>query len=321
MNDLPRWVVLLGTIALSIVLFFLGFFLFMPRATVGRIADAQIEKATGFRYDVEIEGANLSGLSSAAASDIRLRSRVSGIEGISPGTVTIDRASFGAGLFSLLRSKPSLRAKIDFPSGTARVYAKIQSKKEREVELQFHDVALADIGILRDIAKMPIVGTVRGTIVGQTNEDGAITSGKVDLNILGTRIGPRRITGADLPEDVRRIFSGEITIPALNAGDILLRGDIEDGVFKITEFVGQGPDLRLGGEGQINLRNPLTASNMQVTLSVAIDAGWVERAQIGGILSSVPMITRAQQGDELVFAIGGTLGKPSFNAGGSRRRR
>lgn len=320
MSDLPRWVQIIASIALGILLFWVGFFVFMPRATLGRIADAQIEKATRFQYDVDIQGAALAGPSAVRADGVRLRSRTSAIEGISPGAVQIERARIGAGLLSLVRQKPAIRARIDFPSGTMRVFAKIISKSERDIEIQFHDVALTDIGILRDILKMPIQGTVRGTIAGVTDESGTITSGKVDLNILSARIGPRRITGADLPEEVRRIFAGEIVIPAVNAGDLLLRGDIEDGVFKITEFVGQGPDLQLGGEGQINLRSPVTASNLQITLNVAIDAAWVENAQIGGILSSVPLITRAQQDDALVFAVSGTLGKPAFNAGGARRR-
>lgn len=320
MEKLPRWAQILGSVVLAVGLFFAGFFLLMPRASLGRIVDAQIEKATRWRYDVHVEGASLTSLTSAKMTGVRLRSRTSGIEGVSPGAMTINQARIGAGLFSLIRTKPSIRARVNFPSGDLRAYANIISKTERQIELQFHDVSLADIGILRDMAKMPIVGTVRGSIEGETDESGAIVNGKVDLNILDAQLGPRRITGADLPEDIRRIFAGEITIPPLHAGDLLLRGVIEDGVFKITEFEGQGRDLRLGGGGQVNLRDPMGTSDLQISLQVALDAAWVEKAQIGGLLSSVPMITRAQEDDNLVFAVSGTLGKPRFNPGGSGRR-
>ena len=321
MNNLPRWAQIGGSIALCILLFLFGFFGLMPRKSLGRIVDAQLEKATSFRYDVHVDSAALTGLSSASVQSIQLQSRASAIDGISPGVATIDRARVGAGLFSLLRQKPSIRSRIDFPSGTMRVYATVDKKSLSNLEIQFHDVDLADIGILRDTLKMPLLGTVRGTITGTTNDEGVIATGNVDLNILGARVGPRRITAADLPEDVRRIFAGEIVIPAVNAGDLLLRGNIEDGVLTITEFEGQGPDLRLGGDGQIHLRSPITTSDLQLALNVAIDARWVEEAQIGGILSSVPMIANAQQDDKLVFNLGGTLGRPRVISGtGSRRR-
>src|SRR5699024_10335350 len=132
---------------------------------------------------------------------------------------------------------------------------------------------------------------------------------------LGLIVGPRTLSGADLPAEVQRFFFGEINIPALDAGDILIRGAVDDSdVFVINEFVGQGDDLRLKAEGQIVPKAPATQSELALKLSVALDPAWVEEAQVGMILDNVPAISKAQEGDNLVFSITGPLGKPKFAA-------
>lgn len=316
--NLPSWALSVGTIVLSGLMFLVGLFVLMPRASLGYIAEAQIERATMFQYDATVQSAALSGISGVKASNLALKSRVPLPNNQPAGTVTIRKFRVNAGLLSVLRRQPAIRSRIDFPTGHARVMYR-HGTASRDIELQFFDVALADIGILRDKLRMPIQGALRGTIEAHINADKVVESGEIDINLLALNLGPRTITGPDLPADVQRFFSGEIVLPALHAGDILLRGSIEEGVFTIDEFAGQGEDLRLGGDGRVVLRPQTSASDLALNLSVAIDPQWVDDAKIGSLISGVPMITEAQQGDNLVFAVSGTLGKPRFSAAGTRR--
>lgn len=317
---LPTWSVRLGGALLVALFFLVGLFALMPKRSLGYIAQAQLEKATRFAYEVRIGGAALSGISGVRAEDISLRSRKEVSPNVAPGTLDVDRLRVNAGLFSVLRGKPSGRARIDFPTGHARALV-AQKDGGYALDLQFFDVSLMEVGILRDYARLPIRGTLRGSASGAVNGDGELLDANIDLNILGLVLGPRLVTGTDLPPDVGRFFAGELTIPPLDAGDVLLRAAVnEDGALEIGEFVGAGPDLRLGGEGRLHPKAPITNSELDLELSVAVDPEWVNRAQIGALISGVPTIARAQQGDNLIFAVTGPLRKPTFAAAGERRR-
>lgn len=318
--SLPRWAIQL--IGISVVLLFLlvGFFTLMPRRSLGYIAEAQLERGTRFQYDVHVGGAALSGLTGVKATDIRLRSRAEVSENVAPGTLEIEKFKVNAGLLSLLRRQPAARARIDFPTGHARVFVR-QSKEGRELELQFFDVSLMELGILRDKARIPLRGTLVGTVSAQLDAEDLLVDANVDMNVLDLVLGPRVITGSDLPAEVGRFFSGEITLPALNAGDILARASMdEEGVLEIRELLGQGDDLRLSGEGRLIPKAPFSRSELAMQLSIAVDPEWVDKAQIGALISGVPMITEAQQGDNLVFSLTGPLVKPKFAAASARRR-
>lgn len=317
---IARSALLAGTVLLIIGSILAGFIWLMPRASVGHIAEAQLQKATGFRYHVQIDGASLSGLSGIKATDIHLSSRERVSENLPPGTLNIDVLKVRAGVLSLLRRQPSIRTRIDFPSGHALILLH-QGKEERRLEAQFFDVALDDLGLLRDYARVPLAGTLRGSIEGTVNEENLLVDADVDMNILGFVAGPRTLSGSDLPADVQRFFAGDITIPALDSGDILIRGAVDESdVFVIDEFVGQGDDLRLKAEGQVVPKTPAAQSELSLKLSVAIEPEWVERAQLGMIIDNVPMVSQAQQGDNLVFSITGPVNKPKFAAASDRQR-
>lgn len=317
---IPRSALLGGTVVLIVGCILAGFIWLMPRASVANIAEAQLQKATGFRYHVQIDGASLSGLSGIKATNIHLRSRERVSENLRPGTLNIDTLKVRAGLLSLLRRQPSIRTRVDFPSGHARILLH-QGKEENTLEAQFFDVALTDLGLLRDYARVPLAGTLRGSVEGTVNDENLLVDANIDMNILELVVGPRTLSGSDLPADVQRFFFGDITIPALDAGNILIRGAVDESdVFVIDEFVGQGDDLRLKAEGQIVPKSPSARSELSLQLSVAVEPEWVERAQLGMIIDNVPMISKAQQGDNLVFSITGPLNKPKFAAASDRQR-
>lgn len=317
---LPRWAMLAGAVILALVCILIGFAALMPRASVARIAEAQLQKVTAFKYHVDIQSASLSGLTGISATDIHLRSRKRVSENLAPGSLDIRKLKVKAGLFSLILRQPTIRTRIDFPSGHALVRLN-QSKTSRSLDAQIYDVSLTDLGMLRDYARVPLSGTLRGSIQGAVDNDQQLVDANIDMNILGLVVGPRTLSGTDLPAEVQRFFFGEINIPALDAGDVLVRGAVdENDVFVIDEFVGQGDDLRLKAEGQIVPKVPTSQSELSLKLSVALDPDWVEEAQVGMILDNVPAISKAQQGDNLVFSLTGPLAKPKFAAASDRQR-
>lgn len=317
---LPLWGIrALSALAVS-VFFIVGLLALMPRRSLGYIAEAQIEKATNFQYDVHVGGAALSGISGVKAHDIALKSRIEVSPNVAPGTLDVERLQVNAGLLSLLRRQLRARARIDFSEGHARALIH-HSNDARQLEVQIFDISLMDLGILRDKVHMPLRGTLRGTVHGELDASNALVDAEIDMNILDLTLGPRIITGTDLPPDIGRFFAGEITVPALHAGDILLRAAFnEEDAFAINEFIGSGNDLRISGEGVLQPKAPLQTSELNLQLSFAIDPQWVEAAQIGALMSSAPVIGQAQQGENLVFSVTGPLSKPRFAPAGARRR-
>ncbi len=319
---IPRWLGIFGTIDLVLFTIFLGFIWLMPRASLGRIAEAQLQKATAFRYDVNIAGASFTPFGTIKATDIHLKSKYRVSENLIPGQVNIDKLKVRAGILSLIRRKPSIKTIVDFPSGTAKILVR-QSKQEKHLELQFFDVSLDDLGIVRDYARVPLRGTLRGSLDGTVGENNELADASIDMNILNFIVGPRTLSASDMPPSVQQYFFGDMTIPSLHAGDMLIRGETkDDGAFVIDEWVGQGKDIRMQVDGQLNPAVPFAQSKAALKLSVALDPTWVEKAELDVILDNVPMISRAQQEDSLVFSVTGPLNQIQFQpASGGRRLR
>lgn len=318
MERLPTWAQRAIFIGVGAVFFFIGLLVLMPGKFVAEIVEAQVERATGFKLDAEVEHAGVRGLTGVRARGIDLAARPQP-EGLPPRNARIEHLRASAGLFSLIGGKPNIRGRIEFTSGHLDADVSLNGA-ERSLDLRLFDVALGPLSILQQYTRVPIRGTLRGTVSVATDDDGRLSSGAIDLNLLSSSVGPLVIGPEALPADMRRFYDGSIEIPAMRTGDLLVRGEINGPAFELTELSSQGEDLRTNGEGQILLRSPLATSELQLNARIAIEPSWVEEAGIGGLLGEIPQIQQAQSGDEMVFALTGQLRRPRIVPSGSRRR-
>lgn len=118
------------------------------------------------------------------------------------------------------------------------------------VEVQFADVDLSYVDVIKDTIGIPIKGIATGKLE-LTAEGGKFSkaSGMLDLAINGVSVG-----------DGKSKIKNQIALPEAKLGDLVIAAEAKDGALKITKFEANGTDIELAGDGKINVREPANNS-------------------------------------------------------------
>jgi len=161
------------------------------------------------------------------------------------------------------------------------------------------DATLAGVDLARYKGLTPwIEGAVRGRIDAAVALDGAgrgalAAAGPVTLRIPGLALEGTKIRG--------------ITVPDLHFGDVHLTGAVKNGRFEISEFIADGQEIGLRGEGNVLLRNPVESSVLSLELVVTPAAGAPD-----GLRLAVNMLPGSSgEGGARRIGIVGTLSRPT----------
>lgn len=129
------------------------------------------------------------------------------------------------------------------------------SEAERVVEIEIEELDLGQTPMLAGLLGLPITGAVSGSIELAAPEARlGKAEGKISLKMTGLSVG-------DGKAKIREI----IALPKLDAGTLTLEAEVKSGTVKITQLSGTGPDLELGAEGTIRLRDQPAQSALQLT--------------------------------------------------------
>ena len=109
--------------------------------------------------------------------------------------------------------------------------------------------------MLAGLLGLPLTGAVSG-IVELAAPEARLSKaeGKISLKVTGLSVG-------DGKAKIREI----IALPKLDAGTLTLEAEVKSGTVKITQLAGSGPDLEVGAEGTIRLRDQPGQSVLQLT--------------------------------------------------------
>ncbi len=196
-------------------------------------------------------------------------------------------------------------------SGTAPAGA-----SKGDVELKIEDCKLSDVEPLQNLLGVPIDGKVNGAL-SLSPVDGKLgkATGKIDLSIKNIVFS-----------DGKTKFGGMLAIPAAKVDEIVLSGEADKGVMKITKLAANGPDLELDGDGKVTLRESLGESTIDLYVKFRFtDAYRGKDGTTKSILgepgsSGTPLIEqtvsklkKAKRADGFYgFHIHGKLNKPQF---------
>lgn len=170
-------------------------------------------------------------------------------KGPAAGVLTIDSAHARVSLLPLLFGSVRVNFGADAFGGSISGTTS-ESDGTRRLELELEDLGLDKATLLSDIVGLPMAGTLAGTVEFALPEGKlAKADGKVALSITQLSAG-----------DGKAKIRDTIALPKVEAGDITLEGEATSGTLKITKFTGAGPDLDLGGEGSVRLRDPAQSS-------------------------------------------------------------
>lgn len=264
-------VVFLGSCCLSGYLFF----------PYGRVADRVVQeieypadangtrRASGTEIDIgSVSPTFIPG--GATLEDVRIVKRGSRPED-EPLEISIEEVSARVGIFALLVGNTSVSFDAEIGGGTIEgSYS--DGSTETEIEATIEGVDLAELGILRSLMKgVPIEGTLGGEIDLVVNDEPADTDGRVDLTIEGLSIGDGQ---AKFP--IEGLGDG-ITVETVDAGDLTLALNVEDGTATVETFAADGADLHLEGEGTIEVVRPLQGSQLNLFIGFKFSDSYRDR--------------------------------------------
>lgn len=289
--------------ALFFAFFVIGLILTFPMGLVSRVIEAQAEEALGFDYDVEIERVRFSGIVGVKLIGVTLESTSPLREGEVRLPTEIDAVRVRVNPLSLLSGTPSVRAVVQVDDGRIRVgYG--GHEDGTAIDVDFEALEMSSLDIIRQSTGMPMQGALSGTVRLEYDDENRLAGGNIDLAIPQFIIGPGHIRN----EEALRQVGGSIPIGAANLGPTAIRMPIDGSTVSVEEFSAAGSDIRIDATGRIELRDPMRASRVAVSMTLALDEGFVEANALGSPLGMVPVLQRAQTRDGYALMMSGLLG-------------
>jgi type II secretion system protein N len=171
-----------------------------------------------------------------------------------PSVTSVESAHARISLLSLLIGRRSVSFGADAFGGSLSGNIS-DSDAERVVEIDIDELDLGQTPMLAGLLGLPVTGAIAGTIELAAPEARlSKAEGKISLKVTGLSVG-------DGKAKIREI----IALPKLDAGNLTLEAEAKSGTVKITQFSGSGPDLELGAEGTVRLRDQPGQSALQLT--------------------------------------------------------
>lgn len=304
MNSRLARVLLLG--ALFVVVFVIGLRLTFPMGLVTRAAEAQIELATDFAYDVRIDRARFSGLSGVKLLDVTIEST----EPLPPDEVRLpvrlDVVKARVGLLSAIRGNPRVRLDIRMGDGRVRAYYGPGEEDLTDIRVELFDVQLNRLDPIRQVVGMPVAGSASGTLLLHYGDEWRLDGGNLELGIGGLVFGP-----GSIESEAFRQFGGAIPLPATDFGNVVVRTPISGSTITVQQFEASGTDVRLTVTGEVQLRSPTPTTRLDLGIDFQLDGSYVEEAGLGAVLG-LPEVQRLQVGDGYALSASGPLGRPSI---------
>jgi len=185
-----------------------------------------------------------------------------------------------------------------------------------DVDLKIEDVKLSEVDPLQNLLGIPIDGKVNGSLsLSPTDGKFSKSTGKIDVSIKNLVVS-----------DGKTKIQGLLAIPPAKVDEIVLSGEAEKGVLKVTKLSANGPDLELEGDGKVNVRDPWGDSSVDLYIKFRFTDAYrgkdgTTRSILGEpgstgtplIETTVPKLKKAKRADGFYgFHIHGKLKKLEF---------
>jgi len=175
----------------------------------------------------------------------------------------------------------------------------------KQIALTFTALDVGALGLASFIS-LPLDGLASGSIDLQIPVDPTKTTGKINLEIRGVRVGDGK-TKVKPPG-----MAAGFTLDEIDAGKLKLALDVRDGVAKLTQCSADGNDLKLTGKGQVRLADPWKRSRPELDVELNFTPAYKNKSDrtkaMFELLNMQPDWQRATSADgTLRLHIGGTF--------------
>jgi len=266
---------------------------------------------------LEIGSLRPSFLTGAVLTDVELTRRTASGEG-EPSRLHFDEVTARVSPWSVLTRSP--RVSMVATVGEGELDASYQQDSEAqhiEAELDALDVGKLGLG---SFVGVPLKGRATGTLDFTLATEAVKTVGTLDLKIAGLKIGDGKAK-LSLPG----LRSG-MTLDEIDAGALELTIKAQNGVAEISKLSTDGKDLKINGDGNVRLANPVRRSRPDVVLELQLSDAYKTKSDrnkaLFEILAMQPEWQKATGPDgALSLHIAGTVQSLRATAGGARRKR
>jgi type II secretion system protein N len=269
---------------------------------------------------LEIGALRPSFLTGAVMTDVQLTRRTKGegdAEG-QPSVLHFDEVTARVSPWSVLMRSP--RVTVVGIVGEGELDATYQQDSEAqhiEAELDALDVGKLGLGSFLGV---PLKGRATGSLDFTLAAEAAKTTGNLELKIVGLKIGDGKAK-LSLPG----LRSG-MTLDEIDAGALDLAIKAQNGVAEISKLSTDGKDLKINGDGNLRLANPVRRSRPDVVLELKLSDAYKNKSDrnkaLFEILAMQPEWQKATGPDgALSLHIAGTLQTPRATPGTTRRKR
>jgi type II secretion system protein N len=305
-----------GLIAvLFVATFALGLFVTFPMTTVARIVEAQAESALSHRYAVHVGRASYSFPLGLRLRNVRMESTEPLMEGEVRLPTQFDSVRVGVSFFSLLRGRVRVTGDIRMGDGRAQVAWGPGGDGTQQLDLSLRRFQLDRVDLIRQTTGMPMRGQVEGDVRLVYNEQMRLSGGEAEIAIARLQVGPGMVK---CPDACRRI-GGVVPIPGTDFGPVAVKVSIDRSTLTVERLETSGEDIQVEIGGRVDLRDPLRASRLDLSLRLALNSRYVEEHGLASPLSEVQLMRNAQTANGYMLRLSGVGRNVRVEAAGGAR--
>lgn len=253
--------------------------------------------------ELEIGELRPSWLTGATLKDVAFRKAAA--PGEDPIEIEADEVNVRASVLSALAGNIGLTFDAEVGAGTIEgSYS--DDEETTEISAELDSVDLRKLGVLKTLTGLPAAGKISGKADLTLSADVQKTKGEVSLDIAKLRLGDGEAK-LKLPN-----MGDGLTIERIDAGDVKVRLEVENGVAQVKKLEGDGPDLELRGGGSVRLVRPASMSRLDLMVRVKFTDTYRNKSDRTRTLFSLfdmPMLGAAKTPDgALQYRVNGSIG-------------
>jgi type II secretion system protein N len=199
-----------------------------------------------------------------------------------PKVVTIDSVHARVSLLRLLVGTTHVSFGADAFGGELSGYTS-DADDGRTLEIELENVNVGEMPVIADAVGLPMTGAMTGTIeLVMPEQKLSKAQGKISLAASEVTIG-----------DGKAKIRDTIALPKLDAGELEIEAQVEEGRADVDKLGAKGKDFELVSEGKIRLRDPFESSLVELNLRFKFNDAYknkndITRGLFGAPGSTVP---------------------------------
>jgi type II secretion system protein N len=244
----------------AIAVVMITIFATLPRDRIKDKIETALSAPEGIGMDVTVGDVGLMLFTGAGikATDVVLRSRPMQ-QDVKPARYVIDDIKLRVGLLGLLFRHPTYRFKAHTMQGELRGAISASSSQE-DITLEIEKLVLTGVQAIAQSVGLPVEGTLALKLEATAPQNlMSKTDGSLDVTLADAALGDGK---AKLTVPGDPFMSQGLTFPRLKLGTITGHVTIEKGKAKLEDFRAHSADGDVTLDGFIELKDPLSTSQM-----------------------------------------------------------